>query len=179
MPIREGQDLNSSEEEIKETIGNVHEKAKLILSNTATAPIHHKSVISQGDEPPAVQTSYLTGATGFQNTLINHHMQSLIQAGLVKKVEKLPSTDPRSHPGSLGENVYQCTERGIKAAKILDGHPVGGSLDVVRAELERQKEELAWTKRMMMKMAVSTDTLTLEQAREMMPSDEFEKAFEE
>lgn len=170
---------NDVDEDLSEIIKSLHEKSRIILSNTASAPVHHQSVISQGGEPPAVQTSYLTGATGFQNTLINHHMQSLIRNGLVEKIEKLPSTDPRSHPGSLGENVYQCTENGVQAAEQLEEQPVGESFDSIRAEVERQREKLKRTNQLMMRIAVNTDTLTLEQAEKMMSPDEFEEVFGE
>lgn len=179
MPNAEAPRNNEGPKELDKYIQDIHRKAGTLLSNLAAAPTHHDSVHSQGDLPPAVQTSYLTSTTDLPNNQVAHHMKNLIRKGLAERVQQIKSTDPASQPGPLGENVYQCTERGIEAAEMLDAQPVGGSLDSLRAELERQQEELAWTKRMMMKMAVNTDTLSIEQAEEMMPSDEFQKAFGE
>ena len=163
---------------LNEAVSQLHQKQRVLLQTIDEAQTYQKGVIDQGDAPPAVQMSYLTRTTNISNSLILHHMKRLIRFGLAERVGQIERDDPASTPGPLPENVYQCTERGREAVEDhLDDAPVGESLDALRAELERQREKNAQRNRIVMQIAVNTETYTIEQAKEAMPRDQFEQAF--
>ena len=177
MSDAEAQGIVDGPAPLSEVVAQLHEKQRILLQTAADAQTYQDGVIEQEDAPPAVQMSYLTRTTDLSNSLVNHHMKALIRDGLAELVQQLERDDPASQPGPLRENVYQCTERGREATENIDDVPIGETLDALRAELERQRDEQARTKSIVMQIAVNTGTYTLKQAKEEMPRERFEQAF--
>lgn len=132
-----------SSEDISSISKSLKQTREVILEAIATAPSQstHVSYPSNNSERPIVKTSYITDKTELPNNTVGYHAQQLIHTGLIERVEGeiVPPDTSSGNP----DNAYRCTEVGLEVARFEEEFPVGASIEDLRDEYERQRQEIA------------------------------------